>query len=414
MASNGFIRWWVGKSLPDQHIFIQPESRPNGTYQLLRLYFRKWFVHPLKRRIAKYYIVFLQKVFGLTVIGITGSAGKTTTKEMLASILKRRGPTVYSYANIDPIYNIPTTILKCRPSTKFLVLEMGIEYPGEMDFYIWLARPRVGIVTNIYPTHTLFLKNVENVAKEKLKLINALPKDGVAVLNAANEYTLRASGKIKSRVCMFGEGGEVVARQVQTTQDFKTKYILHTPVGEVGVSYSLVGAQFVENALAACAASYSMGVDLKSIAMGLADFASQEHRMNIVKMRRGSILIDDSYNNNPEAARKALDTLVLISKGRKKIAVIGEMLELGKSEVDYHKKLGAQVSSKGIDYLVGVGELMKYAVNSAKKRGLSTFWVEDGDQALDIVKTLAKDDSAILVKGSRKVGLDRLVQGLLT
>src|SRR3989344_3528645 len=129
---NPILKWWMTPKLPAEHIFIKPEDRPKGAINSIKIYSRKWVLHPLKRRIAKYYLILLQKCFGLKVVGITGSAGKTTTKEMLASILKQRGETIYSYANIDPVYNIPTTILKCSPSTKYLILEMGVEYHGEM------------------------------------------------------------------------------------------------------------------------------------------------------------------------------------------------------------------------------------------------------------------------------------------
>src|SRR5579859_7997424 len=193
------VRWWQVSSLPEAHVWISKDRRPVGLKNVVRVYFRKWFVHPIKRRVAKYYLIFLKKFRGLTVIGITGSSGKTTTKEMLASILKLKGETIASFANIDPVYNIPTTILKCKPSTKYLVLEMGIEYPGEMDFYIWLAKPDVGVITNIYPTHTLFFGDETGVAKEKGKLVKTLGKNKTAVLNIENKYLLEIGQKVKSK-----------------------------------------------------------------------------------------------------------------------------------------------------------------------------------------------------------------------
>src|SRR3989344_2587811 len=142
---------------------------------------KKILIHPIKRRISKLYLIFLRRFFGLKVIGITGSAGKTSTKEMIISILSLKARTVASFANIDPVYNIPTTILRCTPLTKYLVLEMGVEYPNEMDFYLWLVKPDVGVITNIFPTHTLFLKDIEGVYKEKSKLIK---NTKIAILNA--------------------------------------------------------------------------------------------------------------------------------------------------------------------------------------------------------------------------------------
>src|SRR3989344_8407168 len=153
------FRLWLGP-LPKKEIF--PEKKPN--------FLIHWFAHPIKRRLAKYYLLILQKIFGLTVIGITGSAGKTTTKDMLYSILKSAANTAATTANITPTYNIPTTILRCTPATKYLILEMGIEYMGDMDFYTWLARPDIAIITSIGPTHLEHFKNTDTVASEKNKI----------------------------------------------------------------------------------------------------------------------------------------------------------------------------------------------------------------------------------------------------
>jgi len=146
----------------------------------------KLFIHPIKRRIAKAWVYILQRYFGLVVVGITGSAGKTTTKEMLASILSLKGITQYSYANIDPVYNIPTTILKCSPKTKYLVLELGIEYPGEMDFYGWIVKLDISVITNISATHTEYFGDEYGVYIEKTKLLNYTKS--FCVLNKDNKY----------------------------------------------------------------------------------------------------------------------------------------------------------------------------------------------------------------------------------
>ena len=176
--------------------------------------FKKWVIHPIKRRVAKYYLWFLRKFTSIKVIGITGSAGKTTTKEMLASILKLDEKTVYSFANIDPVYNIPTTILKCTLSTKYLILEMGVEYPGEMDFYLWLAQPDIGVITNIFPTHTEFLKDIEGVLEEKSKLIKSLSKNSFAVLNESDSRLKSLVNKTKAKIIWFNGENSDAARKV--------------------------------------------------------------------------------------------------------------------------------------------------------------------------------------------------------
>ena len=205
MSKNSLARLWFGP-IPDEHVKVIIRSPKEYLYKLL--------IHPIKRRVAKYYLLLLRKVFGLKVIGITGSAGKSTTKEMTASILTESGKTVASYANIDPVFNIPSTILKCSPQTRFLVLEMGVEYPGEMDFYLWLAKPDIGLMTNIYPAHTEFFENIQGIAKEKGKLIRALKPQGFAVLNKENNSLREISKEVKAKIVWYGDGGEVHADNI--------------------------------------------------------------------------------------------------------------------------------------------------------------------------------------------------------
>src|SRR3972149_1032359 len=209
------INWWLSPKLPRVHWELK-DRKPKE-------YLWKYLIHPVKRRVARNYLLILKKFFGLKVIGITGSAGKTTTKEMTASILSQRGETVASLANIDPVYNIPSTILRCKPSTKYLVLEMGVEYPGEMDFYLWLARVDIGVITNIYPTHTVYFKNVEGVAQEKGRLIESLTKKGQAILNAENERAREFSKKTQAGVLLFGEV-DVSASNISYDSRLNTKF----------------------------------------------------------------------------------------------------------------------------------------------------------------------------------------------
>src|SRR3990167_3582112 len=203
------IQWWFGPGLSVEYIFISKDRRPQNTYKLIRLYFRTWLIHPIKRRIAKLYVLLLQKLFGLTVIAITGSAGKTSTKDMIASILNQKNRTVFSHANITPTFNIPTTILQCTRKTKYLVLEMGVEYPGDMDFYLWLVKPNVGVITNIYQTHTEYFGSTQGVASEKTKLVKALGKNDFVILNKENSHLKNLEGKLKATTVWYGKEGLV-------------------------------------------------------------------------------------------------------------------------------------------------------------------------------------------------------------
>lgn len=410
----GILQWWVSPELHQYYFIIPPERRPKGIYKTIRLYFRTWFVHPVKRRIVKYYLWFLQKFFGLTVIGITGSTGKTSTKEMIYSILCQKGESKRTLGNIDPTFNIPTTILKCRPSTKYLVLEMGIEFPGEMDFYLWLAKPKIGVITNIYQTHTQFFGNQEGVAREKVKLIQSLPRNGFAVLNKENAFTRKMEKATKAKVLWFGKGSQISAQKIQITKGLKTKFLFYINKESIEIELPLLGFQFSENAQAAAVVGHICGVNLEEIKKGLENFETPEHRMRPIKLKNGAIILDDSYNSNPTAAKTALETLKEAAGEKKVIVVMGDMLELGKEEIERHKELGRVISEMGAGYLIGVGPLAKNIAAQAKKAKMAgVSWVESQEEVLPILKPILTRDSVVLIKGSRSVGLDKLVDRLV-
>lgn len=409
---NPFIQFWVGRYLPREHIFMSRVDRPKDLYGILRVYSRKWVIHPIKRKIAKFYLVLLKSFFGVRVIVITGSAGKTTTKEMIVSILKRKGKTVASFANIDPVYNIPTTILKCRPSTKYLVLEMGVEYPGEMDFYLWMAKPDISVITNIYPTHTLFFGNEEGVLKEKGKIAKILDKNGVAILNTENKLIRILAKKLKSKIIWFGGGGLIDSSRLKTTRDFATEFEMRIGEAKLNVKIPVLGHQFVLNALAAAGVAHILGFSLEEIGKGLNSFAKPEHRMNVLRLKNGSLLLDDSYNNNPSAAKEALEVFKSVIGKRRGILVFGDMLELGRDEVKYHKEIGRLIGSYKFNYVIGVGNLSKFIVEESKKKIRNTYWVSSHDQVFGLLKPILVKNSILLVKGSRSIGLDKVVSQL--
>lgn len=413
MNTNPLLRWWFTPKLPDVHIFISEKGKPKGLSETLSIYFRKWVIHPIKRRIAKYYLMLLQKAFGLTVIATTGSAGKTSTKEMIAAILRRKGSTVISFANIDPVYNIPTTILSARPWTKYLVLEMGVEYPGEMDFYLWLATPHIAVVTNIYPTHTLFLKSIEGVAKEKRKLTDSLKREDFAILNSDNRYTREFGKTTKAKVIWFGGEGKIKAVNSTFNKDLDTRYTLKIGSSKISILLPILGNQFIQNSLAAASVGYALGVSLKDIKEGIESFTPPPHRMRPIKLTSGALVIDDSYNNNPKAAEEALKTFNEVVGERKKIIVFGDMLELGDLEKEEHQRIGRMINSMNVSCLIGVGPASKLVVDEVKKKiGEKAIWINSNDEVIPILSPLLKKDTITLIKGSRSIGLEKVVEAI--
>jgi UDP-N-acetylmuramoyl-tripeptide--D-alanyl-D-alanine ligase len=409
------IKRWLGENLPQAYVGLTSQEKKTAFLNRIKLSLLRYVAHPIKRRLAKYYLSFLRKNCGLKVIGITGSAGKTTTKEMIASILKLQGKTVYSKENIDPVYNIPTTILRCFPWTRFLVLEMGIEYPGEMDFYLWLVKPDVGVITNISPTHILYLKDIEGVFSEKIKLVNNLASGGMAILNGSDPLLSKASSKLNQRMMLFGLGGRVVAENVSLDLGLGTKFILNIEKHQMEINLPILGKQFVQNALAATACVWSMGISQAKIKQGLESFSRGGHRMKVSTGKSGVIVIDDSYNNNPAAAREALEILKRVGEGKKKVFVFADMLELGTEAQKYHQEFGELVGGSGLDLFIGIGPLTKKAVEkAAQKTGYkNALWVDSKSKVLPHLFPYLNPQSLIMIKGSRAMGLDSLVPQLL-
>jgi UDP-N-acetylmuramoyl-tripeptide--D-alanyl-D-alanine ligase len=361
---NPIISWWVTPKLPYEDIFDYPLLMNKNLFAKFAFLYSRWFIHPLKRRIAKWYLRRLQAHTGLVVIGVTGSAGKSSTVQMLSSILKRHGKTVATPPSIDPIYNVPNTILKCTSETKFLILEMSVEYPGEMDYYLWLARPKIGVITNIYPTHVEFLGDVAGVLKEKRKLVKSLGNDGIAVLNKNDQRLRSLSNKLNAKIVWF-DG---------------------------------------ENEDCATSAARVLGVGEKDIASGLKSYSPPKHRYEIIKSKSGAVIFDDSYNSNPEALLLTLKKFAKLAGSKPKIAVLGDMLELGKIAESEHKRVGSEVKRYGFVKVFGVGKLMKYITEN-------TF--DSWEAVLPRVKMFLKPDYYILVKGSRSIALDKLVEKLV-
>jgi len=393
--------------LPDEHIFSS--STPSSNI-------RKWILHPVKRRLAKYYLVILRQLNHLKVIAITGSAGKTTTKEMIASILKREGRVVASYKNIDPVYNIPDTILKCGINTKYLVLEMGVEYKGEMDFYLWLAKPDISVITNIYPTHTLFFGNEEGVFAEKKKITACLGRDDWAILNLENKYLKSLKNKLSCKIWGFGGLSEHQAENVSISlKGTKFIYFNKDTKYKLNIDLPLAGDHFAMNALASIGVSEILNINKEYIVKGLRDFALPENRMRIVQHKSGALIVDDSYNSNPAAAKKALANFNDISKGYKKIVVFGDMLELGKLDNKLHRELGIYMRKLKIDDLITVGKTSKTTGENFKNDSKSSEskHFDEWENASKYVKKFLKSGNAILIKGSRSINLDKLTQNLL-
>jgi len=397
------ISWWVTPKLPPEDIFAKHN------------FVSQWITHPIKRRLAKVYLSLLRRFGNIKVIGITGSTGKTTTTEILASILKRAGKTIWSAEGVDPVYNIPNTILKANLKTKFLILEMSVEYINEMDFYLWLAKPDIGVITNIATTHTKYLKSKEGVAKEKGKMIQSLSQNGYAVLNKDDDLVSSFAKMTSAKVIYFGKNAEISGTKIYTNQDLSMDFVLNMGISSEKIHINAFGNQLINNSLAASSAASALGIELPDIAQGISAFKLPKHRLNIIRSEKNGIIFDDTYNSNPKAACESLDTFKAITEGKNKIAVIGDMLELGKYEEETHRELGRKAGTIGFSSLVGVGDASRFVLEEASLKigDKNCFLVRDSVEALEIVRPFLDKNSALFVKGSRSMHLDKLVEELI-
>ena len=356
----------------------------------------------------------LRDAHPIPAVGITGNVGKTTTKEATAAALGARYRVLRTAASFNNEIGVPLTFLRIEPTHEVAVIELGFYVPGEIADLCRLVRPRIGIITEIpaIPVHFARTPSVEAIAAGKAELIESLPDDGVALLNADSPRVRALAPRTHARVVLFGESEHADLRAVDVRAEglaglrFTAAYR-----GErVAVALPIPGRQLVPAALAALGAAHALGVPLAEAAVSLGTLEQPAHRMEI---RRGAgvTVIDDSYNASPAAVQAALAVLRGV-KGRR-IAVLGDMLELGTFSAEAHEALGRD-AARSTDVLIGVGELARTAVDAARAAGLAeAHWAGEPGEALMALRKTQRPGDTILVKGSHSLALDRLADALV-
>ncbi len=347
--------------------------------------------------------------FDIPIIAVTGSNGKTTVKEMLATILALSGPGLKTSGNLNNLIGLPQMVFQLRPEHRWAVLEMGMSEPGEIDRLACIAAPRVGIVLNALPAHLQSMGSVEAVAAAKGELLHRISDGGLAVVNADDSRVASLSQNASARRISFGiERGEVRARDIEPLGLEGQTFLLHTPLGEASVHLKACGRHNIYNALAATAALLEK-VDLPTIIAGLEAFTPYKGRFRI-EHTGGITIIDDSYNANPASTKAALETLSQIAPAGHRIAVLGDMLELGEHEVEAHRGVGA-VAGRSTDRLYLMGEQMvKHAAEGALLTDMPAEAVicctTHREIAEHLHQAMSKGD-VILFKGSRGMAMEK-------
>jgi UDP-N-acetylmuramoyl-tripeptide--D-alanyl-D-alanine ligase len=337
---------------------------------------------------------------GCRVVGITGSTGKTSVKDVCRALLPAKVQA--SPENYNTEIGLPLAVLGAPEATEVLVLEMGMRGPGQIAELCAIAEPDVGVITNVGPVHVELLGSVEAIAATKAEIIDGLRPGGTAVV-PASPGALEPHLERAPKLLRFGAGGDVEASWV-LAETGETDALVRTPLGEQAFKLPFVEAYNLDNALAAIAAGVALGFTLDDMADRAPGIVFSRLRGELVELPEKAILINDSYNANPISMRAALDHLATLETGGRRLAVLGEMRELGPEASAYHREIGEHARERGVEWIIGVGELAsEYAPDEQ---------VADAEAAADALAAALRPGDAVLVKGSRAVGLERVAEKL--
>jgi UDP-N-acetylmuramoyl-tripeptide--D-alanyl-D-alanine ligase len=364
----------------------------------------------------------LQRLPGVTVIALTGSSGKTSTKDMLGQVLSGHGPTVFTEGSFNNEKGLPLTVLRADEDTRYLVLEMGARGIGHIKYLCELAPPRVGLVLNIGTAHAGEFGSKEQTALAKGELVEALPADGLAVLNADDPYVAEMEVRTAAAAITFGEhpGARVRAEDVELDENGRAGFTLLADGVSARVGLQVVGEHHVSNALAVSAVCIGLGMSAPAVAAGLcAAKPLSGGRMTVTTRADGVVVIDDAYNANPESVRAGLKALVTLARSRpgaRSWAVLGQMAELGDRSVEEHDAIGRLAVRLRIDRLVSVGAeaaMIHAGAGHEGSGGQETALVAGPDEAIALLREQLRPGDVVLVKASKSVGLRRVARALL-
>ena len=350
--------------------------------------------------------------FKIPVVAITGSTGKTTTKDLTAAALNSLGSVQKTSANFNNEIGVPLTLLGINENNKAAVVEIGMRGLGQIETLAKYVQPTIGIVTNVNETHIEILGSIENIAKAKGELVEAIPEGGTVILNADDKNVAAMKNLAKPNVKILTYG-------IENAADFTAENIV---IGEVSTDFSVkhgaesfdfeipvIGRHNVLNALAAIAAGFSLGLSLEKIQRGFSTLATTKMRFEVIR-RDGMTIINDAYNASPASMRAAIQTVAEIYDGRK-IAVLGDMLELGEISERVHREVGAEVAENNFDTLRTYGERGKFIAAGAKDSGLENiFTTSTHEEAAKKILSIAKDGDIILFKSSHGMHMEKIIE----
>lgn len=366
-------------------------------------------LHKFITQIARLYLKFFSAI---EVIGITGSVGKTLTQNAIFAILSQKYKVVVGEENLDPTFRIPQTILKLRPGDQKIILEYGVERPGEMDYYLSVVRPVVAIITSVAPTHTKYFGSVRGVFEEKAKLASGTKKGGIVFLNGDDQNVVKMKNQLKEKVKFYGRRRGSIKYANFSQNAAGSRFDLVYQKEKVRVGWKAIGEHHLVSVLAAAEVGLYENMTLSEIAQGLSKSVVPLHRLNIFKTKNFTI-IDDTYNASPAAMLASLQTLFSF-RNNFKVAILGEMKDLGSISNDQHRKVGRHIAGNILRVLITIGEQASLISKEAKKFGFGgeIHSVSSTSEAIKVARRFAANHPLVLVKGSRHAHLERVVYAL--
>jgi UDP-N-acetylmuramoyl-tripeptide--D-alanyl-D-alanine ligase len=352
----------------------------------------------------------VRKLWGKLLIGVTGSAGKTTTKEAIAQVLASKFRVLKSEGNFNNHFGLPLMLLKLEPEHDLAVIEMGMSHAGEIRALAKIAHPDTGVVTNVAPVHLEFFDSLAGIARAKYELIESLPSAGTAVLNADDEYVSQFGRDFRGRVIKYGTtaAADVSAQNLQSKGADGSEFDVVVAGTREHAHLPLVGEHNVLNALAAVAVSIACGIKASDAIAALATLKPAEQRGQVLQL--GNItVINDCYNSNPKALKAMVDALCAM-KAARRIVVAGEMLELGPAGEALHRESGSHMGEKKIDVLIGVRGLAHALVDGAQQAGTRAEFVATPEEAGEWLARETRAGDVVLMKASRGVKLERALE----
>lgn len=357
----------------------------------------------------------VRRRWGRPLVAITGSTGKTTTKEMMAAVLGRSFHVLKSPGNLNNEYGVPLTLHSLEPEHELAVLELAMSAPGEIAALTRVAEPNLGVVTNVAPVHLQFFDSIEGIARAKRELVEGLPPGSTAVLNS-DDPRVRAFGEgFSGTVVTFGfeESADFRASGLEILSDAGMRFRVKGPKLEAEFRMPLPGRHNVWNALAAIAVGVQFKVPVEEIKKALRDFKTLQQRCEILTLPSGVTVINDSYNSNPAAMEAMLETLGAWPGARRRIVVAGEMLELGPSAAEFHREVGRKCVQSDVEWLLAVRGDARFLLEGARQAGLPEahgHYFETPEEAAEFLRGRLESGDVVLVKGSRAVGLEKVIQ----